>query len=329
MDRIYLESDIADHPRTRAILDRNPKAVVIECDRYTEVFNPRSQNFRLQKKRPALILAAKHGNSVLPTPPGYSIGSDRNFYFSHMLNCLYDCRYCFLQGMYRSAHYVHFVNYEIFEEQIDETIAASNGTTPCFFSGYDCDSLAMESMTGFAEHFVPFFQERPEAWLELRTKSLNTGILAKCEPTPNIITAFTLSPDPVAREFEHGAPSFDKRLKRVESLTQQGWIVGLRLDPLIPWPNFETVYGDMLDRIFSCVPVESIHSVTLGGMRFPKAMYDRIVKLYPEDPLFALAEMETRSGQVAFPEEVERGMLEFVLHRLQGEMPAERIFEQV
>ncbi len=328
MDRIYIEKGIADHPRTRAILDRHPKSTRIECERYAEVFNPRSQNFRLQKKRPALILAEKHGNSVLPTPPGYSIGSSDNFYFSHMLNCLYDCRYCFLQGMYQSAHFVHFVNYEIFEEQIDEVIRDSEGTA-CFFSGYDCDSLAMESMTGFAEHFVPFFQERPNACLELRTKSLNTGVLEKCEPAPNIIAAFTLSPDPVAKEFEHGAPSFERRLQRVESLTEQGWIVGLRLDPLIPWPGFEEVYGEMLNQIFERVPSASIHSVTTGGMRFPKAMYDRIVKLYPKDPLFALAEMKTLNGQVAFPPEVERGMLDFVLNRLGEKLPGDKIFEQV
>ena len=36
-----------------------------------------------------------------------------------MLNCLYDCRYCFLQGMYRSANYVLYVNYEDFTKDID------------------------------------------------------------------------------------------------------------------------------------------------------------------------------------------------------------------
>ena len=28
-----------------------------------------------------------------------------DWYFSHMLNCLYDCRYCFLQGMSRNHCY--------------------------------------------------------------------------------------------------------------------------------------------------------------------------------------------------------------------------------
>ena len=39
-----------------------------------------------------------------------------------MHNCIYDCRYCFLQGMYRSAHYVVFINYEDYQWAIEERL---------------------------------------------------------------------------------------------------------------------------------------------------------------------------------------------------------------
>lgn len=327
MDTIYLEESIQDHPRVTRILERFPGATVVNCERYSEVFNVRSQDFRLQKRRPALILAQKHGRTILPTPAHYSIGRAGNHYFSHMLNCLYDCRYCFLQGMYQSAHYVHFVNFEDFEGGIDELRAAADEDL-CFFSGYDCDSLAMESVTGFAEHFLPFFAERPDAWLELRTKSLNTRLLENREPLPNVIAAFTLTPDAIARELEKGAPSYAKRLNRVESLARQGWNMGLRLDPLIPWPRFAEHYRSMIREVFERVETERIHSVTLGPMRFPKAMYERIVKLYPEERLFALEEMELREGQMTYPPEVEGEMVELVLEELRRHLPAERIFRQ-
>jgi spore photoproduct lyase len=71
-----------------------------------------------RKQAPALILAKKHGKKVLPAPEGYGFEQGSGFYFSHMLNCLYDCRYCFLQGMYRSAHYILFTNYEDFMHDI-------------------------------------------------------------------------------------------------------------------------------------------------------------------------------------------------------------------
>lgn len=327
MDTIYVERAIRDHPRVGQVRERFPTATVIECERYGEVFNLRAQNFRLQKRRPALILAEKSGRKVLPTPPEYSIGCPANVYFSHMLNCLYDCRYCFLQGMYQSAHYVLFVNWEDFEVEIDAERARSEGES-CFFSGYDCDSLAMESITGFGQHFLPFFAARPDAWLELRTKSLNTAVLEAADPVPNIVPAFTLTPDPIAREVEAGAPPYAKRLKRVCSLTRQGWMVGLRLDPLIPWPGFAGVYTDMIEEVFASVAAERIHSVTLGPMRFPKAMHDRILKLYPRDRLFALQEMQLREGQMTYRPGIEDALVDTVTAVLQRHLPASRIFRQ-
>ena len=48
-------------------------------------------------------------STVLKTPDNFTIGFKKNYYFSHMLNCIYDCKYCFLQGMYNSANYVLFI----------------------------------------------------------------------------------------------------------------------------------------------------------------------------------------------------------------------------
>ena len=75
-----------------------------------------------------------------------------------MLNCVYDCRYCFLQGMYSSANYVLFVNYEDFEGAIAEEIGENNGGG-VYYSGYDCDSLALEPVSNFCSHFLPVFRQ--------------------------------------------------------------------------------------------------------------------------------------------------------------------------
>ena len=150
IDTIYFEEQVADHPRTLNLFKRFSQAVRIPCSHYKEVFNPSGQNFRLQKKKPALILAKNSGKLVHPVPATYGIGGDEN-YFSHMLNCLYDCRYCFLQGMYPSAHYLLFVNYENFFEEIKKVSSQNPEIPSWFFSGYDCDSLAFEKLTGFAQ----------------------------------------------------------------------------------------------------------------------------------------------------------------------------------
>ena len=126
---IYIESSVRAHPRASEIRRRFPAVPVVECGRYSEIFNRRGQSFRLQKQSPALILAAKHPEFVHAAPSGYGIGGGQNYYFSHMLNCVYDCRYCFLQGMFQSAAWVVFVNFEDFAEEI-ETVAGQDASCP-------------------------------------------------------------------------------------------------------------------------------------------------------------------------------------------------------
>ena len=91
-----------------------------------------NKNFRIQKQNPALILARKHDNFVLPAPQGFGLDAQK-LLFSHMYNCIYDCRYCFLQGMYSSANYVLFVNYEDFFKAISDTIDKNTDTSLTFF----------------------------------------------------------------------------------------------------------------------------------------------------------------------------------------------------
>ncbi|MEO0415704.1 MAG: spore photoproduct lyase family protein, partial [Verrucomicrobiota bacterium] len=224
------------------------------------------------------------------------------------------------------ANFVLFVNYEDFESALRSAIPQTGRA--CFFSGYDCDSLAMESITGFAEHFVPFFRNHPEAWFEFRTKSVMTRPLIDREPLPNVIVSYTLSPDKIAREIEHGAPPVAKRIAKIRELTEQGWTVGLRFDPLQPYPGFTELYRELFQQVFTSVASESIHSATLGPMRFPTAMHDKIVKLYPDDPLFARFPTETRNGQVSLPPDLEEHLVAEVTAELEQFMPAEKVFRQ-
>ena len=289
VDVIYIEQAIADHPRTQAIANRYPKAKRIEIERYGEIFNSHSQNFRIQKNNPSLILAAKQNKKVMPTPAQYETGGGAHYYFSHMLNCVYDCRYCFLQGMLRSANYLVFVNYEDFIDDI-KVLAKKhkNDAKPVwFFSGYDCDSLAYEPVTNFADYFVPAFSSIDNAVLELRTKSTQIRSLLKRPSQDNVVIAYSLSPERVAREIEIGAPSLAKRVEALAKLQQHGWRIGLRFDPIIWHNDYLNDYHAMIKLVFSQLDADLIDSVTLGGFRLPKGFYKTMHKLHPEHWLFS------------------------------------------
>lgn len=323
---LYYEHEVAEHPLTLHLRRRFEDKPQIAIDRYGEVFNRAAQNFRLQKRRPSLILARKHGKLVLPTPTGYGIGADRNVYMAHMLNCVYDCRYCFLQGMYRSAHYVLFVNYDDFHRAMAEALdRATPGETTCFFSGYDCDSLALEPVSGYVADLLPFFERHPNAWLELRTKSTQIrGLLARA-PLANVIVAFSLTPSAIAEALEHKTPSVERRIEALATLAEHGWPVGLRFDPLIDVADFERHYRELFAAVFARLDPRAVHSVTLGPLRLPRDFHQRIKRLYPDEPLFAL-HLEERDGLVSYPLERERIMHAFCREALRRYLPEERLF---
>ena len=322
---IYLEQSLQDHPEAKRICQQFPKAPVILCDHYGEIFNRRAQNFRQQKANAALILAEKTGKRILPTPESFGIGSMRNFYFSHMLNCIYDCRYCFLQGMYPSAHRVLFINYHEFMDDIDRTIATYKDDRCYFFSGYDGDSLALDPVSHFIQHFVPFFQARPEAFLELRTKSANIRPLLNLPASDNIIVAFSLLPEKIAQAVDHLTPAYEKRLQAIEAMAKKGFPIGLRFDPMIYCDDFEHIYPEMIHTLFKRINPKNVHSVSIGTLRFPNHTFKTIKKLYPSDQLLNHP-LKKHKHMISYASDTERALHQSLKSTLGIYLPPESIF---
>ena len=323
---IYVESDVQQHPIVAEISKRFPKAAFAEINRYTELFNRKNQDFRLQKQQPSLILARKHDGCVLPAPFGYGVGGDHNFYFSTMLNCLYDCRYCFLQGMYSSANHVVFVNYEDFAKAIRH--ASSNYAKDeqiWFFSGYDCDSLALEPVVGMADYFMDSDLFTQNVWLELRTKSTQIRSMLMREPINNVVTAFSFTPSEISRQIEKKVPSVEKRLAAMLKLQERGWSVGLRFDPLIYSIDYQKQYGELFQMLFAVLNPELVHSVSIGVFRLPKAFYKSLEQLYPDDR-FVAQPFVSRGRQVSYPVEIEAAMKQWCRAEIRRYAEDSRIF---
>lgn len=273
---IYVEKRILDCARTKTLIERLHPESVIECDRYQEIFNRKGQEFRLQKAKPATILARKDQGFVHSIPKELTIGFDENYYFSPFLNCPFDCEYCYLQGMFRSANYVLFTNYEDYLDEIGKKIEEAKGSI-CFFSGYDADSLALEPKSRLMESVLPFFVDK-RGYLEIRTKSIYIRPLLEREVMDNVIVAFSLNPQEIVEKVEKKTPPLEKRLEAIKKLKDRGWKIGLRFDPVIYCDGFEKIYRELFEKVFSVVEDRDIHSVTLGTFRLPKTYYQTMEK---------------------------------------------------
>ena len=343
IETIYVEDRIKDHFRTKKILDKISGKRIIPIEHYSEIFNRKNQSFSLQKLKPALILAKKDKNFIQQIKPVSGVGLSNNYYFSVMLNCPFDCMYCFLQGFFRSAFYTLFVNYEDFKKEIEAIKSPA-----FFFAGYDCDSLAMDHLTEFSKEFIPFFKNFPNLALELRTKSINIKELLplKCStenfreainqkeatnrnisllPGDNIIIAFSLNPENIVNAIEKKAPPLDKRIKAIVSLQQAGWKIGLRFDPLILHEGYQESYKTLFETVFEHTSIEKIHSVTLGALRYPSSCYGNIRKINNKNPLLA-ALFQNSLKVFSYEEKKEEEMLSFCEKELKKYITKDKIF---
>ena len=83
-----------------------------------------------------------------------------------MLNCIYDCKYCFLQGMFRSANFVIFVNYESFMNEI------MHDDITWTFPGVEGKHPMSGVYKGKAD-CMSNFAKIPEAWNEFSVKPIS------------------------------------------------------------------------------------------------------------------------------------------------------------
>ena len=325
---IYVERRIRNHPRTEQILLRFPQAQIVEIEHYKDVFNRHGQDCVRQHQAQALILAEKTDHFFYEGAPVCQDFGNTNFYYcSTMMNCIYDCEYCYLKGMYPSANIVIFVNIEDIFEELHRMLSEH----PVYLCvSYDTDLLAFETMTGYVrewEHFVLEENKRSTYPLkiEIRTKSANVKLFDDLIPDKNIIYAFTLSPQQITKQYEHNTPSLLQRVRCVADAVKKGFPVRLCFDPMIYCPDWEKEYHEMLELVTKEVPMDQIFDVSVGSFRVSQ---DYLKKMRKNEPYSAVVQFpfQNDGGVYHYGKELTEQMERFLIRQLLEYVPEEKIF---
>ncbi|MCK9371623.1 MAG: hypothetical protein M0P91_00370 [Sulfuricurvum sp.] len=301
-------------------MEKFDRSAIVLIDHYKEVFNRPNQSFAAQSDSKKLILAHKDGK-FLHEGSQYSDGFEHPqfFYASSIMGCLYDCDYCYLQGLYPSANTVLFVNLEDAFEQLlpyldkDTLIATS----------YDTDTLAIESLTRQTLLWLEFAENQKNLHLEIRTKSANFKPLKKMKPNQRVILAWTLSPQKIIDRYEHATPSLAQRLRAIKEAVEAGWNVRVCIDPVIYTDAFETLYPDLIDILFHHIDPSTITHLTLGSFRMSTPHLRALKKLHRSDVAFY--PYEVSDDMATYPETIESTILETLVAKARTYLNEERI----
>jgi len=320
---IYIENAAQGYELTDMAISKFPDATVIYVDNYKDVFNRTNQDFQLQKESQNLILAVKKDNFIYKGPDICQDFGRKSFYYtSTVLNCMYNCDYCYLQGMYPSANVVIFVNINDFMDNIDRLLEKES---PYLTISYDTDMLAFEGIIPVTAPWLMYAQERPSLELEVRTKSSNYNLISHIRPTENIILAWTMSPDIIVSTHEKHTPSLSSRIKAAESAVRDGWKIRLCFDPLLYIDQWKEHYDSLIDSIFSHIPAGGIRDASIGVFRMSTEYLKRIRKRRKDSSLLFYP-YEQKDGIATYPIEKSDEMLQFVYEKLSSYIPKEHIF---
>ena len=324
---IYVEKAAADHPRTKRILQRFPQANIIFIDHYKDVFCRRGQNFVLQQHSRKLILAAKQGNLLYEGAPVCQNFGNENFYYtSCMMNCVFDCEYCYLKGMYPSGNIVLFVN---LEDIFDEVIEKLKKQAVYLCISYDTDMMAMERITGYVGEWIRFAKGQADLKrnlkIEVRTKSADISFWQKHTSVPGIIYAITLSPQAVIDAYEHKTPPLGQRIASVKEAVERGFPVRLCFDPMIYIKDWERQYEEMLNQVFEEIDMEKLEDVSVGSFRVSQ---DFLKKMRKTNPCSAVVQFpyQNDGGVYHYSEELTENMEGFLVDNLKKKIPEDKIF---
>jgi spore photoproduct lyase len=262
---VYVEERAADLPRTKQILAKLPEAKVIPIRHYKDVFNGSGQDSRIQSRSLSLILADEPDPRVYRgAPVCQDFGNKAFYYTSTVMNCVYDCEYCYLKGMYPSANLVLFTDQSRTFAEIDRLLSES----PIYLCiSYDTDLAAIEPLTGFIREWYEFAMSRKDLTLEIRTKCANKKMFDQFPAADNIIWAFTLSPERVAKRYEHKAPGLAERLAAAKHAADRGFPVRLCFDPMLRFPGWKEEYSGLARQVKGSFTPEQIRDVSIGTFR--------------------------------------------------------------
>ena len=328
---IYIEETLLGGEEAEAILRKFPKAKCIPIRHYKDLFNRRKQNRALQEKSRKLILAKKEGQRIYPGAPVCQSFSESAFYYASLLmNCPFHCEYCYLQGMYPSANLVLFLNLEDYFSDCQRLIKEKGSLYLCI--SYDTDLLALEELYPFVERFARFLEKEPNLRIEVRTKAGGESLFRRLlkmhlsqDAKKRLIFAFTLSPEKIVSEAEHGTAGLKGRLKAVKMAMEEGFTLRLCFDPMLYHADWESLYTELLETVFREIPMEKLYDVSVGSFRISESYLKAMTKACGASPYTSFP-YENTDGYYHYPKELLLKMEGFLEQRLLEKLPKEKIF---
>lgn len=270
---VWVEREVADSPLAGRVREQLPEVPWYVVGGIQEA---ECEDFEEGKRR--LVIARRRGSFLQHCPAGTPGLVCCNYLVLQLgANCPFDCSYCFLQEYLATAPALKlYANVDEALQEVERILEAHPQRKFRIGTGELIDSLALDWLSGHSAQLLPFFARRPNAVLELKTKSDRVeGVLAQA-PSPNVVVSWSLNAPSIIDSDEPGTASLDERLEAARRVQQAGFRVGFHFDPLVAFPGWEDEYERVVRALEERIDPSRVAWVSLGHLRLSSGLRERI-----------------------------------------------------
>lgn len=286
-DAVLVERGAEEAPMTRRCRARLPGVP------FTVVADRRAargrvgDDFAAAKRQ--LVLAVHRGSFLGHCPAGTrGLRCCNYLMMSFATNCPMDCGYCFLQEyLAENPPLTAYVNPEAALAELAAVLDRHTGRRFRIGTGELADSLALDPLTDLSADLVPFFAARPNALLELKTKTDAVDGLLALDPKDRVVVSWSLAPAAVVAIAEAGTATIAARLAAARRVVAAGYKVGIHFDPMIEHAGWEEGYRDLVAAVAAALPPARVAWVSMGALRFSSGLRAVVRRRFPGSRLLA------------------------------------------
>jgi spore photoproduct lyase len=287
IERIYLDEKAEKDSIAKAVLEALPNIPVERVrDKKALIksFFSISDPIGIGKKH--LLITHFYGRRLKPCPGTSNHICCGYYVINAITNCPMDCSYCVLQGYLNNPFLTLYTNWDDLLQEIDDFLSSDRRSPHRLGTGELSDSLALESLFPFSQFLIPFFSERNNGILELKTKSSNVNPFLHLNHRGKTVVSWSLNPPKLIEEEEMRTAPLEERIESARTCQEKGYPLGFHFDPIIYYEGWEKEYQETLLRLFKRIDPKRIVWISLGGFRYPPKLKAIAEERFPTTKVF-------------------------------------------
>jgi spore photoproduct lyase len=241
------------------------------------------ETYKLAKTTLAVVKAPPSAFKLSPIPPS----ADWQFHLAQ--GCPAHCQYCYLAGSLSGPPVVRvFANLP----QILDNLQSYQGSTfTTFEASCYTDPLGIEHLTGGLSKTIRHFSTMQNSQLRFVSKFAAVEPLLALEHHNRTRCRISLNASFISKRLEGGTASIPERLQALRKLALPkkegggGYPVGVVLAPIMPVPDWETHYSELLQQLKAALDFPCDLTFELISHRFTPGSKEVLLDWYPATSL--------------------------------------------